>query len=74
LLSEYPEAKRTLERLIVRSLWQLLHDPHPATVEADIHRLERLIDVGYQLNLGLSLNRAQELAWLPAQPNCAAVS
>ncbi len=56
-----PEAKQTLEQLIVRSLWQLLHDANPATVEADIHRLERLIDVGYQLNLSLSLNRAQEL-------------
>ena len=45
---------------IVRSLWQLLHDVNPAT-ESDIHRLERLINVGIQLNLGLSLNRAQEL-------------
>jgi len=56
-----PEGKQTLEQLILRSLWQLLHDPDPATVELDIQRLERLIDVGYQLNLGLSLERAQEL-------------
>jgi alpha-amylase/alpha-mannosidase (GH57 family) len=56
-----PEGKQTLEQLILRSLWQLLHDPNPATVELDIQRLERLIDVGYQLNLGLSLERAQEL-------------
>ena len=56
-----PEAKQTLEQLIVRSLWQLLHDANPATAEVDIQRLERLINVGYQLNLGLSLNRAQEL-------------
>ena len=55
-----PEVKQTLEQIIVQSLWQLLHDV-PATFEADIHRLERLIDVGQQLNLGLSLHRAQEL-------------
>lgn len=56
-----PEGKQTLEQLILRSLWQLLHDADPATFEADIQRLERLINVGYQLNLGLSLKRAQEL-------------
>ncbi len=56
-----PEGKQTLEQLILRSLWQLLHDANPATFEADIQRLERLINVGYQLNLGLSLKRAQEL-------------
>ncbi len=56
-----PEGKQTLEQLIGRLLWQLLHDSNPAIAEADIQRLERLIDVGYQLNLGLSLARAQEL-------------
>ena len=56
-----PEGKQTLEQLILRSLWHLLHEANTATVEADIHRLERLINVGHQLNLGLFLNRAQEL-------------
>jgi hypothetical protein len=56
-----PEGKQTLEQLIGRLLWQLLHDSNPAIAEADIQRLERLIDMGYQLNLGLSLARAQEL-------------
>jgi alpha-amylase/alpha-mannosidase (GH57 family) len=56
-----PEGIQTLEQLLTRLLWQLLHDSNPVTAEADIHRLERLIDVGYQLNLGLSLARAQEL-------------
>ncbi|MCM0590369.1 MAG: DUF3536 domain-containing protein [Gloeotrichia echinulata IR180] len=55
-----PEGKQILEQLIVRLLWQLLHDPN-GTLDADIQRLERLIDVGYQLNLGLSLYRSQEL-------------
>ncbi len=55
-----PEGKQILEQLIVRSLWKLLHDPN-GTLDADIQRLERLIDVGSQLNLGFSLHRSQEL-------------
>lgn len=55
-----PEGKQMLEQLLTRSLWQLLHD-NPSIAEADIQRLERLIDVGYRLNLGLSLAKAQEL-------------
>lgn len=55
-----PEGKQILEQLILHSLWQLLHDPH-CTSDADIQRLERLIDVGYQLNIGISLDRSQEL-------------
>ena len=56
-----PEAKQMLEQLILRSLWQILHDSNPATFETDIHRLEQLIEVGHQLNLNLSLERVQEL-------------
>jgi len=56
-----PEAKQTLERMILRSLWQLLQDANPTTLEADIQRLSRLIDLGNQLNLGLALDRCQEL-------------
>jgi alpha-amylase/alpha-mannosidase (GH57 family) len=55
-----PEGKLMLEQLILRSLWQLLHDPDE-TFDADIQRLERLIDVGHQLNIGISLERSQEL-------------
>ena len=56
-----PEGKQTLEQLIWRSLWQVLHNTNSATVETDLQRLERLIDVGYQLNLGLSIDRMQEI-------------
>ena len=56
-----PEVKQALEKLILRSLWQLLHDANPGTLEADIHRIERLIELGNQLHLGLSLDRCQEL-------------
>ncbi len=55
-----PAGKQTMEQLILRSLWQLLHDTHLATVEA-IQQVERLIDVAKQLNLGLSLGKSQEL-------------
>ena len=56
-----PEAKPTLEKLILRPLWQLLHDDNPDTLAGDIHRVERLIELGNQLHLGLSLDRCQEL-------------
>ncbi|AFY76980.1 MAG: DUF3536 domain-containing protein [Hydrococcus sp. C42_A2020_068] len=56
-----PEAKKTLEQLILRYLWQLLHESDPTTLEADIQRLVRTIEVGKQLRVGLSLDRAQEL-------------
>ncbi|MBD1836329.1 DUF3536 domain-containing protein [Cyanobacteria bacterium FACHB-472] len=56
-----PDAKATLEQLILRSLWQILHDSNPATLSADVQRLERTIEVANKLNLGLSMFRAQEL-------------
>jgi alpha-amylase/alpha-mannosidase (GH57 family) len=55
------DAKSTLEKLILRSLWQLLYDVHPDTLYADIDFITRLIELGRQLNLGLSLDRCQEL-------------
>ncbi|HEY9603052.1 MAG TPA: DUF3536 domain-containing protein [Allocoleopsis sp.] len=55
------DAKSTLEKLILRSLWQLLYDIHPDTFYADIDFITRLIELGCQLNLGLSLDRCQEL-------------
>ncbi|MBW4431394.1 MAG: DUF3536 domain-containing protein [Pelatocladus maniniholoensis HA4357-MV3] len=55
-----PEGKQMLEQLILRLLWQFLHDPN-GTFDADIQRLERLIDIGYQLNVGITLERPQEI-------------
>ena len=51
----------TLERLIVRSLCVILQQTNPATVEGEIDSLDRLIQVGYRLELNLSLAQAQEL-------------
>ena len=56
-----PDGKQTLERMILRLLWHVLHDSHSPILEADIQRLERLIEVGDRLNLGVSLERCQEL-------------
>ncbi|NET72127.1 MAG: DUF3536 domain-containing protein, partial [Sphaerospermopsis sp. SIO1G2] len=55
-----PEGKEILEQLVIKLLWQLLHDDHGSFAK-DIQRLEKLIDVAYQLNLGISLDQAQEL-------------
>ena len=55
------EAKPVLEKLVLRLLWQLLYDGNPQTIEADIQRLQQAIDMGEQLHIGLSLDRAQEI-------------
>lgn len=55
-----PQGKQILEQLIMRLLWQLLHDTN-GSFATEIQSLERLIDVGYQLNIGISLHKSQEL-------------
>ena len=55
------EAKQILERLIQRSLWQLLQGFNAETAEREVQRLERLLDLGQQLRLDLNLAQAQEL-------------
>ena len=62
------DGKPTLEKLILRSLWQLLHDTDPHTLSADLDFIRRLIEVGNQLNLGLSLAQCQELYFNCLQP------
>jgi alpha-amylase/alpha-mannosidase (GH57 family) len=55
-----PEAKPTLETLILRSLEPLLSNPNPDTLPGDIQRLVQAIEIAEQLHLDLSLNRVQE--------------
>jgi alpha-amylase/alpha-mannosidase (GH57 family) len=55
-----PEGRQILEQLILRLLWQLLHDVN-GNFDADILRLERLVNVSHQLNIGICLQRSQEL-------------
>ncbi|MEM9926116.1 MAG: DUF3536 domain-containing protein, partial [Cyanobacteria bacterium P01_D01_bin.50] len=57
---DIPEGKQILERLSLRLLWQLLYDAG-STFDFQIQRLARLIEVGEQLSLGISLERPQEL-------------
>lgn len=57
-----PEGNQILEQLIVRLLWQLLYDVN-SNLDTDIQRLERLIDIGYKLDIGINLNQSQELYW-----------
>jgi alpha-amylase/alpha-mannosidase (GH57 family) len=56
-----PEARQTLERLVLRSLWHLLYHFDSATSTTELQRLERLLVLSEQLQLGLSLAQAQEL-------------
>jgi alpha-amylase/alpha-mannosidase (GH57 family) len=62
-----PEVKQILERMVWRCLNSLLIEGSevtalsPVELEADISNIERLIAVGNRLNLGLCLDRSQEL-------------
>ena len=69
-----PEAKKTLERLIFQSLQKLLYTPEPQQAQTDINHLIKMIEVGEQLHLGISLAPAQELYYQflnqQLMPNC----
>ncbi len=54
------EGKQILERLSLRLLWELLHDTN-GSFDFQMQRLEKLIEVEERLNLGMSLERSQEL-------------
>ncbi|GBF80368.1 DUF3536 domain-containing protein [Aphanothece sacrum] len=58
---EIPDAKNTLETLILQNLSQILYKSDPDEINSQIERLSKIIEVGKQLNLGLSLDKAQEL-------------
>jgi len=59
LTLEIPEGRKILERLTLRSLWHLLHNcPQDPTTGK---YTKRLIDLGHLLDLGLMLDRCQEL-------------
>ena len=55
-----PEGKVMLEQIIMRSLWQLLHDTGD-NVDVEIQRFEQLVDIAHQLDIGICLTRSQEL-------------
>ncbi len=55
-----PEGKQIIEQLTVRLLWQVLYNSN-SNFDVNIQRLEKLIDVGYKLSLGISLHQSQEL-------------
>lgn len=56
-----PEAKKTLEQLIMRSLWQILYEGDPASIENELARIEKILEISEYLHLGLFLDRAQEI-------------
>jgi alpha-amylase/alpha-mannosidase (GH57 family) len=56
-----PQMRQILERLVARSLWTLLHNLDSNTIQFNIQWVKRLIDLGNELRLGMSLAHAQEL-------------
>ena len=55
-----PESKKIIEQLITRLLWQLLHESN-GSFGSSIEHLEQLINVAHKLDIGISLDRSQEL-------------
>lgn len=62
-----PQVKQILERLILRSLWNLLQNLTSAISPTEIQWVERLVQIAHDLHVGVSLDRAQEL-YLNALP------
>jgi alpha-amylase/alpha-mannosidase (GH57 family) len=56
-----PEVKQIVERLLLRSLTQMLQQNHTDTIESEMRRLDRLINLGDRITPGLSLDRLQDL-------------
>lgn len=53
--------KTLLEQLLLRSLWHILHNPRFTSIDLDIAWLQRLLTLGQQLQITLSLSHVQEL-------------
>jgi alpha-amylase/alpha-mannosidase (GH57 family) len=56
-----PQIKQSLERLILRALWHLLHNFNPVTAETDLQWIDRLLTLADRLHLALALDRVQEI-------------
>jgi alpha-amylase/alpha-mannosidase (GH57 family) len=60
---DHAKARQSYERLIGRSLYQLLYNLEPAQIDPAIACLEHLINSGEQLHQHLALDYAQELVY-----------
>ncbi|MGB3494094.1 MAG: DUF3536 domain-containing protein [Elainellaceae cyanobacterium] len=62
-----PQARQLIETLILQSLWHVIHDEAVSDdeniLDAWIDCLYRLIDLGDRLQIGVTLDRAQETYW-----------
>lgn len=56
-----PQVKDILSDLILCRLWQLLNGSDSRNLEADIQTIDQIIELGFDLNLDLSLAKAQEI-------------
>jgi alpha-amylase/alpha-mannosidase (GH57 family) len=58
---QIPEAKTTLQQLILGLLWQSLNAEDLDSLETDILVIDKMIEIGKQLDLNLCLDKPQEL-------------
>ncbi|MBO9998863.1 MAG: DUF3536 domain-containing protein [Cyanobacteria bacterium SID2] len=56
-----PEAKQSIEQLVWRSLWHVLHAGDFEGSIDRVRQIKRLVDLSGKLGLGLALDRVQEL-------------
>jgi hypothetical protein len=52
----------------LQALWDLSHDTHTETVEAELAWITRLLDLAKRLQLQLSMDRTQEAYFQALQP------
>ncbi|MEO0836818.1 MAG: DUF3536 domain-containing protein, partial [Cyanobacteria bacterium J06642_3] len=73
-LRKTDKAKKVLEQLLIRLLWQILHDGDPNNLTREVKSAQKIIDISKQLQLGINLDRTQEMYLACLQdkiiPNC----
>ena len=73
-LSKTDKAKNVLVQLLTRLLWQILHNGNPDNLTREVKLAQKIIDISNQLQLGIGLDRAQEMYLSCLQekiiPNC----
>ena len=60
-LSNTDKVKSVLGQLLLRLLWQILHDGDPNNLTREAKLAQKIIDSSNKLQLGISLDRAQEM-------------
>jgi alpha-amylase/alpha-mannosidase (GH57 family) len=56
-----PEGKEIMQRIIERSLWHLLYDYKGKAIETELQKIERILTLAQNLNIGIKLEHTQEI-------------